>query len=238
MKKITIAIDGYSSCGKSTLAKALAAKLGYSYVDSGAMYRAVTYFFLQNQVIPASNLEFEEEKVLHALNQIHLTFVYNPALKASETYLNEVNVEKEIREMHVSQHVSKVSAIKEVRTRLVAIQQKLGKSKGVVMDGRDIGTVVFPDAELKLFMTADIDVRAQRRFDELTSKGNKISMDEVKQNLWQRDYDDTHRKENPLTKAEDAIILDNSDLNRQQQLEFVTKLIDDLLLIKDFNEAH
>jgi cytidylate kinase len=128
VKKITIAIDGYSSCGKSTLAKALAAKLGYSYVDSGAMYRAVTYFFLQNQVIPATNLEFDEEKVLHALNQIHLTFVYSPALKASETYLNEVNVEKEIREMHVSLHVSKVSAIKEVRTRLVAIQQKLGKS--------------------------------------------------------------------------------------------------------------
>lgn len=236
MRKITIAIDGYSSCGKSTLAKALAAKLGYSYVDSGAMYRAVTYYFLQNHVIPDSKQVFDNEKVLHALNQIHLTFVYNPSLKASETYLNEVNVEKEIREMLVSQSVSRVSAIKEVRTRLVAIQQKLGKTKGVVMDGRDIGTVVFPDAELKLFMTADIDVRTQRRFDELSSKGNKITLDEVKQNLAQRDYDDTHRKENPLTKAKDAIVLDNSDLSKQQQLDFVTKLIDDLLLIKDFNE--
>lgn len=237
MRKITIAIDGYSSCGKSTLAKALAAKLGYSYVDSGAMYRAVTYYFIHNHVIPDNKNAFDNEKVLHALNQIHLTFVYNPSLKASETYLNEVNVEKEIREMLVSQSVSKVSAIKEVRARLVAIQQKLGKTKGVVMDGRDIGTVVFPDAELKLFMTADIDIRAQRRFDELTSKGNKITTEEVKQNLAQRDHDDTHRKENPLTKAKDAIVLDNSDLSKQQQLDFVTKLIDDLLLIKDFNEA-
>lgn len=233
MKKITIAIDGYSSCGKSTLAKALAVKLGYNYVDSGAMYRAITHYLLQNNVIEPGARKLDEDAVIEALNDVHLTFVYNPSLKCSETYLNNINVEREIREMLVSENVSKVSAIKEVRKRMVAIQQKMGKSKGVVMDGRDIGTVVFPDAELKIFMTADIDVRVQRRHDELTSKGMKVTIDEVRHNLAQRDHDDTHRKENPLTKAKDAIILDNSDINKQQQLEFVLTLINDLMLMKE-----
>jgi CMP/dCMP kinase len=230
MDAITVAIDGYSSCGKSTLAKSLAVKLGYSYIDTGAMYRATTLYLIRQGLHPSQ--ENFQQKVIEQLKNIHLTFKYNASSKSSDTYLNKENVEVEIRQMSVSNMVSDVSIIKEVRDKMVAIQKKLGKDKGVVMEGRDIGTNVFPDAELKLFMTADIEIRMQRRYDELHSKGMLVSMEEVKQNLESRDYQDTHRKENPLLKAEDAIILDNSDLSRQEQLEYVLKIIENLDLIK------
>lgn len=231
MKKITIAIDGYSSCGKSTLAKALASKLGYSYIDTGAMYRATTYYLLKNEIITNSKIDdFHVEK---HLKDINVTFVYNPILKFSETYLNNENVEREIRDMYVSNFVSQVSLLKSVRHKMVNLQKKMGKDKGVVMEGRDIGTNVFPNAELKLFMTADVEVRIQRRFDELHSKGQMASRAEIKQNLEMRDYEDSHRKENPLMQADDAIVLDNSELSREDQLNFVLKLIDDLLLMKE-----
>lgn len=228
MSKITIAIDGYSSCGKSTLAKALAAKLGYAYVDSGAMYRSVTLYALRKGIIKDHG--FIEDEIIKVLPEINLTFKFNPATKSSETFLNGENVEKELRQMIVSQNVSPVSAIKAVRTKMILIQREMGKNKGIVMDGRDIGTNVFPDAELKLFMTADPDIRTQRRLDELTAKGQQITFLEVKKNLLERDHEDTHRKENPLIQASDAIVLDNSELSREQQLEFVVKLIHDLTL--------
>jgi CMP/dCMP kinase len=228
MTKITIAIDGYSSCGKSTLAKALASKLGYAYVDSGAMYRCVTLYALRKGVI--KDHSFQEVDIVKLLDEIQLTFQFNAHTKSSETFLNKENVEKEIRQMVVSENVSKVSAIHAVRVKMIAIQRELGKNKGIVMDGRDIGTNVFPNAELKLFMTADTDIRTQRRFDEYSSKGQHISFSEVKSNLIHRDHEDTHRKENPLTQAHDAIVLDNSELTREQQLEYVIKLITDLTL--------
>jgi cytidylate kinase len=221
--KITIAIDGYSSCGKSTIAKALAAQLSYSYVDTGAMYRAVTLYCLQHGIIKDG--AFVESEVVRALDDITLTFQFNPNTKTSETFLNGVNVEREIRRMEVSNLVSPISKIVAVRKRMVDLQREMGKDKGVVMDGRDIGTNVFPDAELKIFMTADPDVRVQRRLDELTAKGEFISKDDVRANLMSRDYEDTHRKENPLIKADDAVVLDNSELNREEQLEFVLRLV-------------
>lgn len=223
MPKITVAIDGYSSCGKSTLAKALAATLGYAYVDSGAMYRCVTLFALSNGIIKDNS--FIEEEIVKTLNEINLAFKFNSTTKSSDTFLNEENVEKEIRQMIVSENVSKVSAIHEVRVKMIAIQRELGKNKGIVMDGRDIGTNVFPQAELKLFMTADTDIRTQRRFDELTAKGQNVSFSDVKLNLIHRDHEDTHRKENPLVKADDAIVLDNTDLSKEEQLQFVLELI-------------
>ena len=231
MTRITIAIDGYSSCGKSTLAKALASKLGYAYVDSGAMYRCITLYALRKGVI--KDHSFQETEIIKLLDEVNLSFKFNPATKSSETFLNGENVEKDIRQMIVSENVSKVSAIHDVRVKMIAIQRDLGKNKGIVMDGRDIGTNVFPDAELKLFMTADTDVRTQRRFDEFSSKGQHISFGDVKLNLIHRDHEDTHRKENPLTQAEDAIVLDNTDLTREQQLEYVIKLISDLTLSVD-----
>lgn len=231
MNKINIAIDGYSSCGKSTIAKALAAELGYAYIDTGAMYRSVALFALRNGLI--QNGKINTEAIIMALPDIKVTFKYNNETKISDTYLNGENVEKEIRQMEVSEVVSKVSAIKEVREKMVALQKEMGKSKGVVMDGRDIGTNVFPDAELKIFMTADMDVRVARRYYELTSKGEHVTEEEVKENLSKRDYDDINRKENPLRKADDAIVLDNSELSKQQQLDFVTRLIKDLQLIKE-----
>jgi cytidylate kinase len=230
MKKITIAIDGYSSCGKSTLAKALAAKLGYSYVDSGAMYRAVTLYCLRHGII--KDALFMKEEVVKALAHIKLSFVYNSSSKASDTYLNGENVEKEIRQMDVSRNVSHISVLRDVREMMAAIQRDIGKDKGVVMDGRDIGTNIFPDAELKIFMTADTEIRTQRRVDELTSKGNHVTFDEVKKNLLSRDYEDSHRLENPLRKAADAIVLDNSDITREEQLEFVLKLAADLKFLE------
>ncbi|MCC7051207.1 MAG: (d)CMP kinase [Bacteroidia bacterium] len=232
MKKITIAIDGYSSCGKSTLAKALAARLSYSYVDSGAMYRAVALFAIKHGYIKEQ--EVNENAIIHNLNRINIWFKYNPFSKTSETYLNGENVEKEIRQLTVSNIVSKVSAIKEVRKKMVAIQQEMGQEKGVVMDGRDIGTTVFPHAEIKLFMTADSEVRTQRRLFELKSKGEQVTADDIRKNLERRDYDDTHRKESPLTKAKDAVLFDNSDLTQTAQLEYALKLIKDFgVLVED-----
>lgn len=229
MEKITIAIDGYSSCGKSTLAKALAQRLNYSYVDTGAMYRAVTYYALKNDFIdPSQNVDVAG--LINSLEKIDVSFVFDANTKTSETFLNGVNIEKEIRTMEVSENVSKVSSIKEVREKMIALQRHMGKKKGVVMDGRDIGTNVFPKAELKLFMTADNNIRAQRRLDELSSKGQYYSLEEVKQNLLKRDHDDSNRKENPLIQAEDAVVLDNTDLSREDQLEFVLKLIEDIYL--------
>lgn len=229
MKKITIAIDGFSSCGKSTLAKALAARLGYFYVDSGAMYRAVTLFAIKHGYI--KNNEVNADAISYNLDKINIWFKYNNNSKSSETYLNGENVEKEIRGIQVSSFVSNVSAIKEVRKKMVAIQQEMGREKGVVMDGRDIGTTVFPQAELKLFMTADPDVRAQRRFIEYKTKGETVAIDEIKKNLEKRDYEDTHRKESPLVKAKDAVMFDNSDLNQTEQLDYVLKLIKDFGVI-------
>jgi len=226
MPKITIAIDGYSSCGKSTLAKALASHLHYTYADSGAMYRCITLYALKKGVIKDGS--FMPEEIIKLLPEIKLAFEFNPQTKSSDTFLNGENVEKEIRQMIVSENVSKVSAIHEIRVHMVAIQRELGKNRGIVMDGRDIGSNVFPDAELKIFMTADTEVRTQRRFDEFTSKGQHISFNDVKVNLLNRDYVDTHRKENPLVQAKDAIVLDNSDLTREQQLEHVVKLIHNL----------
>jgi cytidylate kinase len=226
MPKITIAIDGYSSCGKSTLAKALASHLHYTYADSGAMYRCITLYALKKGVIKDGS--FMPEDIIKLLPEIKLAFEFNPQTKSSDTFLNGENVEKEIRQMIVSENVSKVSAIHEIRVHMVAIQRELGKNRGIVMDGRDIGSNVFPDAELKIFMTADTEIRTQRRFDEFTSKGQHISFNDVKVNLLNRDYVDTHRKENPLVQAKDAIVLDNSDLTREQQLEHVVKLIHNL----------
>ncbi len=224
MKRITIAIDGFSSTGKSTLAKQLAKKLGYAYVDTGAMYRAVTLFAMQNGCITADF--FDKQTLINSLPFINLQFNYNPDLGFAEMYLNEVNVETEIRTIEVSNFVSKVAEVSEVRAKLVQQQQKMGKRKGIVMDGRDIGTVVFPDAELKIFMTASPETRAQRRFDELQAKGQDVSFEEVYKNVQERDYIDTHRDDSPLVKAADAIEIDNSNLSREEQFDAVLSLVD------------
>lgn len=218
MERIIIAVDGYSSCGKSTLAKALAKKLGYTYIDSGAMYRAVALYFLRNQVpfLPETR---DISQIREALENIRIRFVRNPESGQQDTYLNEENVEKEIRQMFVANHVSKVSTISEVRRFLVKQQQKKGEKKGIVMDGRDIGTVVFPEAELKLFMTADPLVRAQRRLAELQAKGQTADFEEVLANLRERDHIDSTREDSPLRQAEDAIVIDNSVLTPEEQLE-------------------
>lgn len=214
--KIIVAIDGYSSCGKSTLARQLAAKLGYNYIDSGAMYRAVTLYFLRNGV----NIR-DKEQVAEALSNIHLTFVLNEHTGKSEICLNEENAEHQIRDMLVAEKVSEIAAIREVRSFAVAQQTQMGKRKGIVMDGRDIGTVVFPDAELKVFMTAEPDVRVMRRYEELQATNPSITIDEVKHNLELRDYVDSNREESPLRQADDAIVLDNSMLTREEQLHRV-----------------
>ena len=216
MNKITIAIDGYSSCGKSTLAKSLANKLNYIYVDTGAMYRAITLWCLDEGLITNGNAQMEY--IVNSLSQIHLSF---DADNNNEVCLNGNNVSNQIRSMHVSDNVSLVSSIKEVRNKLVTIQQDLGKSKGVVMDGRDIGTVVFPNAEIKIFMTADPKVRGKRRFDELKRSGVTVTVDEVLNNISKRDYKDTNREESPLVKAHDAITLDNTHMTPDEQLQFV-----------------
>ena len=237
VQKITIAIDGFSSCGKSTLAKALAQKLHYKYIDTGAMYRAVTWYALQNGLIGEDHV-IKEKKLINALPNLEVKFIINPITHNSDVLLNAQNVERDIRTMEVSDNVSRVSAIREVREKMVAQQRKMGRGKGVVLDGRDIGTHVFPKAELKLFMTADPEVRAKRRMDEFSSKGQYFTLDEVEKSLQQRDYDDLNRKESPLIQAEDAIILDNSDLNKEEQLEFVLKLINDLQLLPKEEESH
>lgn len=227
MSKITIAIDGFSSCGKSTLAKQLAKKLGYSYIDSGAMYRAVALWCIENNAI--ENAIPNKEKLMSNLDNIHIEFRFDTELQSSQTYLNGRNVEKEIRGMAVSEIVSKISSIKEVRKKMIELQRKFGENKGVVMDGRDIGSVVFPNAELKIFMTAQPEIRAQRRFDELKSKGAKVTLEEIMENLRLRDYEDTTRAENPLLKAPDAITLDNSHLTPQQQFDTAWKWVEERL---------
>ena len=213
-KKIIIAIDGWSSCGKSTLAKELAKELGYLYVDSGAMYRAITLYFLRNHVDWT-----DKNEVKNALKEISLEFIYNEKSQQSEMHLNGENVEYVIRDLVVAEKVSDVAAIKEVREYAVAQQQNMGKKKGIVMDGRDIGTVVFPKAELKIFMTADNAVRVERRFKELYEKNPNITIEEVKNNLEMRDYIDSHREASPLRQAEDAQVLDNTNLSEEQQLK-------------------
>lgn len=221
-----IAIDGYSSCGKSTLAKAVANRLGLNYVDSGAMYRAVAFYFLENN-IPIPDVNHYDSKLLtEQLANIHINFVLDISTLKSEVHLNNRNIENEIRSMKVSDAVSKISSLKEVRHQMIALQKKMGESGGLVMDGRDIGTAVFPDADLKIFMTADPKVRAQRRMDELKSKNVVVTFDEVMKNLTQRDLMDTTRKENPLVKADDAIVLDNTFLTREEQMELVLQKID------------
>ncbi len=219
--KIKIAIDGYSSCGKSTLAKQLAAKLAYVYVDSGAMYRAVTLFAIENNIIGKGF--FDVSLLKNSLDKISIHFETdksdNPA-----TFLNGKNVETEIRKLRVSSYVSQVSAIAEVRRQMVILQRELSENYGVVMDGRDIGTVVFPEAELKLFVTADVEIRAQRRFDEMKIKNPNVDIEEVKQNLTHRDTLDKSREESPLRQAEDAILIDNSHLSRDEQLQIALDL--------------
>jgi cytidylate kinase len=218
MRKIIITIDGWSSCGKSTLAKQLAKALGYVYVDSGAMYRAITLYFLRNHIDWT-----DISAVKHALREISLEFVYNIQSQQSEIFLNDENVEYVIRDLVVAEKVSDVAAIREVRQFAVTQQQKMGKGKGVVMDGRDIGTVVFPHAELKIFMTADNAIRVERRFKELYQKNPNVSIDEVKSNLEMRDYIDSHREVSPLRQAEDAILLDNTNLTEKEQFQKALK---------------
>lgn len=222
MKKITIAIDGYSSTGKSTLAKQLAKALGYVYVDTGAMYRAVTLYALKNNLISSSH--FDREQLCQQLNKIFLKFVFNEDLGFAEMYLNDENVEKQIRSIEVSNFVSKVAELSEVRSNLVSQQQAFGMQKGVVMDGRDIGTVVFPNAELKIFMTASPEIRAKRRYDELLKIDSTISYEEVYKNVIDRDEIDTKRIDSPLVQAKDAIVLDNSELSKEEQFEIIYKL--------------
>jgi cytidylate kinase len=222
MHKINVAIDGHSSCGKSTIAKALAKKLSYFYVDSGAMYRAVTLFALQHKLI--DEIEVNQEELLLMLSKIKIHFEMIKGVQ--HAFLNDVDVEKEIRSLNVSDHVSQVAKLKEVRAFLVKQQKKLGAEKGVVMDGRDIGTVVFPGAEVKFFVTANVDVRAQRRFDEMKSKGfNDVSLADIKRNLEERDFVDSHRVVSPLIRASDAILLDTSHMSQEEQLAFAYDIV-------------
>jgi len=227
MKKIIIAIDGFSSTGKSTLAKQLANHLGYIYVDTGAMYRAVALFALQKGYIAKDF--FDKENLIKNLHSIKLNFQFNSTLGFAEMYLNGVNVEKEIRTIEVSSFVSKVAEVSQVRAKLVEQQQEMGIHKGIVMDGRDIGTIVFPEAELKIFMTASAETRAQRRFDELSQKGDLVTYEEVLQNVQERDYIDTHREDSPLVIANDAIEIDNSYLTREEQFQTVLELVEEVL---------
>ncbi len=226
-KRITVAIDGFSSTGKSTIAKQLASKLGYVYVDSGAMYRAMTLFSMQKGYISSS--QFCVQDLIDNLDNASLKFIYNEPLGYAEMYLNDVNVEKSIRSLEVSNLVSKVSAIPEVRKKLVAIQKEIGKNKAVVMDGRDIGSVVFTDAELKIFMTSSAETRARRRFDELIQKGENVSYEDVYTNVVERDRVDTSRKDSPLVKADGAIEIDNSQLSKEKQFEIILKLVEEKL---------
>jgi cytidylate kinase len=223
-KKLIIAIDGYSSCGKSTFAKAIAKELKYIYIDSGAMYRAVTLYCLRKRLISNSGISIAV--IISNLEDIHINFLYNPDLDEYETYLNSENVEKEIRGIEVSAFVSRISQIQEVRSRMVELQRQIGVFKGIVMDGRDIGTVVFPDAEVKIFMTASIDIRAKRRFDELKTKGENINYEEIKKNIVARDIADENRDISPLRRAEDAIILDNSRMSVKEQMNWFREIIE------------
>ncbi len=225
-EKIIIAIDGYSSCGKSTLAKQLANHLGYVYIDTGAMYRSVALYALQNGLIKDNYVMRDE--LIAELPLVNIVFKHSSHNNKSETFLNGKNVEHDIRGMEVSRYVSFISLIKEVRTKLVTLQREMGKEKGIVMDGRDIGTAVFPNAELKIFMTADKDVRVRRRYNELKNKHVVVSMEEVSENLNMRDFEDSHREENPLKQAEDARVIDNTDLNFDEQFNLVLEWVFEL----------
>ncbi|MFC0604804.1 (d)CMP kinase [Winogradskyella pulchriflava] len=227
MNKIIIAIDGFSSTGKSTIAKQLAKKLNYIYVDTGAMYRAVAYFALENNLIGEDF--FHTEKLIEKLDDINIAFKFNEDLGFAEVYLNGKNIEKAIRTLEVSQYVSPIATISEVRHKLVEQQQLMGKDKGIVMDGRDIGTVVFPDAELKIFMTASAETRAKRRYKELLERGHNLSYDDVLENVTTRDRIDSTREDSPLVKAEDAIEIDNSDLTIDEQLETLLNLANKII---------
>lgn len=226
MKKITIAIDGHSSCGKSTMAKDLAREVGYVYVDTGAMYRSVTLFALRNGLFTADDIN--EDELRRRMPEIHISFKFNAETGRPDTYLNGELVEQDIRTMEVSNHVSPIAALGFVREAMVAQQQQMGKDKGVVMDGRDIGTTVFPDAELKIYVTASAEVRAQRRYDELKAKGMEADFEEILKNVQERDYIDSHREVSPLRKADDAIELDNSHMTIPEQKQW---------LLDRFNEA-
>lgn len=227
MKKIVIAIDGYSSCGKSTLAKQLAKELGYVYVDTGAMYRAVAFYASENGFFEKNILSVSS--LLKALPAINISFSFNSQLNKSETCLNGENVEQFIRSIDISNKVSRIAQIKEVRDKMVDLQRAMGNEKGLVMDGRDIGSVVFPKAELKLFMTASPEIRAKRRFEELKAKGDSATFEEVLTNITLRDNDDTTRSENPLIKSEDAIVIDNSNITQQEQFTLALNLANQII---------
>lgn len=222
-KKIIIAIDGHSSCGKSTVAKQIAKHFHYRFIDTGAMYRAVTLFALRNNL--AANGQVDAPTLVSKLDEIHIDFKFNEQTGTSDTWLNGENVEQEIRQLPVSNYVSPVATIKEVRQAMVAQQQEMGLEKGIVMDGRDIGTVVFPNAELKLFMTASAEIRAKRRFDELQAKGETVDFADILQNVTERDRIDSTRAESPLIQASDAIVLDNSHITRDEQLQWAIQLV-------------
>ena len=226
MKRIIIAIDGFSSCGKSTMAKALARNIGYLYFDSGAMYRAVALFCMQNGLINGE--EIDTAALRERLNEIHISFEADPETKNSVTLLNGVNVVHEIRSLEVSQYVSKVAALDFVRSAMVDQQREMGKQKGIVMDGRDIGTTVFPDAEMKVFVTASAEVRAQRRYDELVARGDNPDFNDILENVLQRDHIDQTREVSPLRKADDALLLDNSDLTREEQMNWLVETFNKL----------
>lgn len=229
-RKIIVAIDGHSSCGKSTVAKDLAKVLSIAYIDTGAMYRAVTLYALRNNLI--DNDIVDEKGIVESLSNISVSFTFNSETKSNETFLNGKNVEKDIRTLEVSNKVSYVSAIGSVRKQLVKWQRDMGSKQSVVMDGRDIGTVVFPNADIKIFMTASDEVRAKRRYDELTSKGENVTMDEVLNNIKERDYIDSTRAESPLRKAEDAILLDNSKMTIEDQFDWIIKKMRSKMLIQ------
>ena len=230
-RRLTIAVDGFSSCGKSTFAKALAARFGYVFVDTGAMYRAVTLFALENGAIRSGIVD--EEALVALLPKIDIVFRFNPARGASDIYVNGDLVEGKIRTIEVSNCVSGVSSVGEVREKLVAMQQQMGRNKSIVMDGRDIGTVVFPDAEIKLFMTADPTVRAQRRYDELTAKGDKVSLAEIEDNVRSRDIADQNRAISPLRKADDAVVLDNSYMTIEDQMKWFDERFGQLFAVQE-----
>lgn len=223
-KRLIIAIDGYSSCGKSTFARLIAKELSYIFIDSGAMYRAVTLFCMRRNYISITGLN--TAGILSELKDIHIDFVFNPDLNEYETFLNSENVEKEIRNMAVTAHVSRISQIPEIRARMVELQRQIGVSKGIVMDGRDIGTVVFPDADIKIFMTASVDIRAKRRHNELKNKGVNIDFEEIKRTIIARDIADENRDISPLRRADDAIILDNSRMTIAEQMLWIKEIID------------
>ncbi len=225
-KRIIIAVDGYSSCGKSTFAKAIAQELNYLYVDSGAMYRAVALYCLRNGII--INGRPDHEALIKALSLINIEFRFNKQIQRCETFLNNNNVEKDIRSVEVSEVVSLISKIRQVREKILLLQKRMGENKGIVMDGRDIGTVVFPDAEVKIFMTADVDVRAKRRYDELRDKGMDVNLVEIKKNIQQRDELDVNRKISPLLKAKDAIELDNSNMTPEEQMQWFRSIISEI----------